>query len=212
MSRTITLAAVILLTAQSVSASGAAIGLDAVWASNGSVTWVADDFNDDVLGPPWEVLRGTPGPESGTELEMHPDDVVFAPMLTDPQFGTIAAATISLTDFPVDSAAAMVLTGDEPGEFLALAVTPTAAALIDEEGLMVYTPLQPGATASMLMYLGAGSGLIAEVNDEEVFAGVYTLGAVTGIGVVMVPEPATAAIVGAGLMLMGACRRRTRLR
>ena len=178
------------------------VGLDlAVVIADGEVVF-ADGFDDGVFGtPPWLGLGESPLNEAGTILDMPGDSVIVAPIVADPAELTLAWTLLELTSFSEGSLATMVLLGDDGGA-LYLGVVPGFAFLADAtDGLIGLVPFPAAATVNLVLAVDDAGGAIALANDEVVFAGDAGFGGVvSGIGVVVVPEPSGMLIVGIGLV------------
>lgn len=196
----------------SVSAS-TVIGLDFVAVENGAPVFV-DDFDNGVLDqPPWFIATGAPGPEAGTTLQMQGGDTILAGLGgLNPALDTVVQAQADLLSFPADSLMSLLLFDDTAPipQALVLAVIPDAAFLVDGIGtLLGYEALDPGSTASLSVTVGANGVVSASVNTTPIFCDEFAFGMVSGIGIAVIPEPATLVLLGAGLAGL-ALRRRNR--
>lgn len=149
-----------------------------------------DHFDDGMLDADW-VTMGSPGPESGTTLEMDAGDFIFQPLLISSRANWLSVATIDLTDFSEPTDAVFLLMTGRAGDRLGLAITPQAAFVFDENGLLGGRLLNPGPRATLVLLHGGRTGrILAAVNSRTVFLGDPDFDLVTGIGIGVVPEPA----------------------
>ncbi|MBI4717868.1 MAG: PEP-CTERM sorting domain-containing protein [Planctomycetes bacterium] len=188
--------------------AGTEVGLDLAVVNNGDPVFV-DQFDTGTLEtPPWVVLTGTPGPESGSALAMRGGDFIALPVTLNPTVDSAIVAALNLTSFPAGSAASLVLFGDQPGELVTLTAAPGAVTL-DEGGTpLANAGLPPLGAVALGLILEANGSLIAGVNDQILFHGPVAFGPITAMGVAVVPEPATLAL--AGLVVTVALARRRR--
>lgn len=193
------------------SASATEIGLDLVIVANPDPI-TGDAFDNGVYDvPPWATILGSPGPEAGETLALHHGDFIFQGLSTNPEALLSAYSLLQLTDFPAGSFASMILFGDEGGELLSLGVLPGFAVLTDGSGATLGgVALPPSADADLLLVLGANGSIFASVDDVVVFDGApeVLFGPVTGLGISVVPEPATLGLLVLGCVAMGARRLR----
>lgn len=187
------------------------VELDAVVVTNGAPILV-DDFDNGMLdSPPW-IPIGSPGPESGTILSMGPGDMIIAPLSVDPAFDVSASVILGLSDFPAGSSASLLLLGpDDDVLNLIVLKTPTAIALYHGIIPLGFIPFTASAVA-LTLTSGADGTVSADVNGSNFFIGPVDFGPVTGVAVLVLPEPATLALVGIGVAILGVRRPRGRLR
>ena len=194
-------------------ASATEIGLDLVLVANPGII-SGDSFDNGSLdSPPWFVISGLPGPEAGTTLAMHHGDFIFQGLTTNPDAATTAFSLMQLTDFPAGSFASMIVFGDAPGELLSLGVLPGFAVLTDGSGTPLgSTALPASSSANLLLTVDPFGAVFASVNDVAVFGGPLgtgpAFGPLTGLGISVVPEPATLGLLDLGRLAMGVRRMR----
>ncbi len=178
------------------------VDLDFIVLQHGGVAVFGDGFDSGVLeSPPWYVVTGSPGPESGTTLTMNAGDMIvttIAPL--DPTLDLTILAGVNLTSFSGTVTASLILLGDEPGESLELAIVPLAAYLI-QDGITTIG-IGPALTFGSMFFeitLGASGNVNAEVNGITVFDNALDFGPLTGIAFGVIPEPSTLVLLGLGL-------------
>ncbi|MCP4589381.1 MAG: hypothetical protein GY842_01425 [bacterium] len=178
------------------SASAAVIHADFAFVGNGDTLPLFDDFDNEVLdSPPWSVLSGSPGPESGTELELHDGDLITASAEVDPLLGVFAGVFLSLTEFSAGSATSLLMYGEDPGDFLGLLVLPDAVMMGDESGVLSAIPLDPAGVAALYIDIGTNGVVTGVVNSTVVFSGPHDFTPSGDIGIAVAPEPGAAAMV-----------------
>ncbi len=193
------------------SASATEIGLDTVLVINPSPI-LGDAFDNGILDdPPWFIASGSPGPESGETLAMRDGDTIFTSLVTNREVSITAFSNMFLTDFPAGSFVSMILFG-QGNESVTIGLTPGAAFLVDETGaVLASTVLPPMSEAELQLTLvphGPGLlGITSSVNDITFTEALKVdFGAVTGLAINVVPEPATLGLLGLGCLIMGARR------
>lgn len=193
-------------------ASATEIGLDLVLVFNPSPI-LGDAFDNGILDdPPWFIVSGSPGPESGETLEMHDGDTIFTSLVSNREVDLTAYSRMLLTDFPAGSFASMILFGPE-NKALSIGLTPGAAFLVDETGAILGSAVLPPSSEAelQLTLIPHGPGLLgvtASVNDVTFTDALKVeFGAVTGLAINVVPEPATLGLLGLGCVIMGLRRR-----
>lgn len=202
------LLAFLALTAGVPSASAVEVGLDTVLVGNPGIV-AGDDFANGVFDvPPWYVVSGAPGPEAGETLQMHGGDFIYLGLNTDPFATTLAYSQMQLTDFPAGSSASMILFGVQPGEMLSLSVIPGKAMLSDGIGATLGSvPLPLSSEVTLQLTIVPLGHVTASVNGFSVFDEKLEFSEVTGLGIQVVPEPATLGLLGLGCLFMGVRRR-----
>lgn len=207
--------ALLALAAGTPSASATLVGLDTVLVGNPEII-AGDTFDNGVYDvPPWFTVAGSPGPEVGETLAMHGGDFIYLGLNTNPTASTLAFSVMQLTDFPVGSSASMILFGEQPGAMLSLGVTPGLAILTDGTGAILGSaPLPPSSEATLFLSVVPFGHFVASVNGVSVFdeKPAQDFGVVTGLGISVVPEPATLGLLGLGCVFMGIRRRLQRTR
>lgn len=193
-------------------ASAAEIGLDTVLVFNPQPI-MGDVFNDGILDPLW-VTSGSPGPESGETLEMHGGDRIFRVFNSNRANNLTAYSRILLTDFPAGSFVSMILFEQASNKSISIGMGPGEALLVDETGAILGSAVLPPSSEAILLLtlIPHGPGLLgvtASVNDVTFTNELKVeFGAVTGIAINVVPEPATLGLLGLGCVAM--CVRRLR--
>jgi hypothetical protein len=194
------------------SASATEIGLDTVLVFNPTPI-AADAFNNDFFdAPPWVVVTGAPGPESGETLEMHDGDTIFIPLNSNREVDLTAYSHVLLTDFPAGSFVSMILFGPE-NKSISISMAPGAAFLVDETGAILGSAvLPPSSDANLqLTLIPHGPGLLGVTSSihDVMFTNELKVefGTVTGLAINVVPEPATLGLLGLGCLIMGYRRR-----
>jgi hypothetical protein len=174
---------------------------DSVVVLDGATPIFADLFDAPALQtPPWVVLSGAPGPQSGGLLELHAGDLIFAPF-TPGTGDTTVVFDAALADFGADSALTLLLFGQDPADLLNLTLTPTTAVLSNEAGVVSAVLLSPGATSSMVLTVSGGN-VGAAINGAPVFFGAEAFGPAVALGILVTPEPASLlALVGAMVLV-----------
>jgi hypothetical protein len=190
-------------------AFGVGVNLDYLVGLDDMVAVVGDDFDNSHLDtPPWIVV-GTPGPEAGSGLSLNPGDMLLAGFQANPQNKITALARVNTLDLGSDGAIALLLFGEAPGDILALALIPGAAIMLDGSGPIFASPFSAAAPFDMMLSVTPDGTVWASIAGASVYDGpVEFEGGVAGLGFIVVPEPATAGVLGLGLLALAGRRRR----
>lgn len=167
---------------------------------NNPVPVFGDDFTNELLDtPPWTVLQGAPGPETGTTLELHDGDLIFAGVGVDSAFDFGAEGLFSLSDFGPGSTLSLILFGTEPNDQLILTVVPDNAFLLNESGsLLGVAAVDTSGNALLNVTVAPTGNVTASYNGDSIFDGSDALSSLAGIGIQVTPEPATAGLLAIG--------------
>lgn len=190
------------------------VNLDFIVLQNGTAAVFGDGFDSGVMeSPPWYVVTGSPGPESGTTLTLQAGDMIATPIAPlDPALDTTIFAGMDLIRFSGNASAALILLGDEPGESLTLAIVPLAAYLIENgSDTLGIGPALTFGSMHFEITLGASGNVNAEVNGITVFDDALDFGPLTGIAFGVIPEPSTLVLLGLGLVVLVRRKRAGRL-
>lgn len=179
-------------------ASAATVGVDFALLLNADSPVFGDGFDDAALDmPPWVVPPGLnqPGPEAGGQLQMQGNTGIIALVAADPQAKIEAQASVALTDFSGSDSVTLLLLGTEPGDALSLTLLPDAAFMADEASILSFVPITPGNAAVLSVVILPDGTVSGTVNGESVFVGTNAFAPIGGVGLTVVPEPATLALL-----------------
>ncbi len=187
------------------------VAIDFVFVNDGTGPAYGDDFNDGVLGPEWEVVDGTPGPEVGTVLEMNENDFIIN---TTPiaQGVDVTVAALLTENLGPEDFVFLVLFGDNREDFFAVGLTDQAVFATDENLAPLSIDGYIGPTVGFkLIYNATTSVLTVTSNDTTIFDDVPNLdGGVAEVGFVVIPEPATLPLIVFAAAWLMVPRRRLR--
>jgi len=198
------------------SVSAAIIELDFLVVHSGSDAIFGDDFDDELLSAHWTVLAGDPGPETGTTVHMeHGDWMGISLVNPNPNEDLTVRALMDVIDLPAGSSVALMFHGGDTLDAAALTVIadPFAAFVADESGDPLggtALPLPSPSSLDLELTAGPGGLVSAYVNGDLVFQGVTDFGPVTGVSVIVTPEPVTLGLMLFGLSLLPQVRRARR--
>jgi hypothetical protein len=194
--KVLTLAAVVMSAAPLMAAQ---IEVDFVIVNN-PVPVFGDDFDNGSLdSPPWTVLQGTPGPETGTTLEMHDGDLIFTGVVVDSEEDYGADALFNLTDFGPNATLSMIMFGTDPGDQFVVTIVPDNAFVVNEGGdLLGVAAVDTSGSALLNVNITPTGNITASYNGGEIFNGSDAFSTLAGIGISVTPEPATAGLLAIG--------------
>jgi len=185
------------------SASATVVDADFLIAYDGAVPVFGDGFDSAALqSPPWNVISGAPGPQTGGFLELHGGDLLLAPITVSGQGDTTLIFQGNLTDFPADSSLTLLLFGTEPGDFLGVTISPTSAVLGNESGPLGAILVNPGATSLISLTYSANGDASGTLDGVPIFFGPDSFRMASAVGILVTPEPAgiLAALLGTALL------------
>lgn len=174
---------------------------DFVVVFDGDVAVFGDSFDGALASPPWFVIAGSPTAGGGF-LNAQGGDQVFAPLQVSGQADTSAIFQTTLTDFPGGSSVTLFLFGLADGDFLGLTLTPDAAFVANESGVLGGLPLDPGPSAQLILGYDAAGNASASVNGMPIFFGADAFTPASGLSILVVPEPAAVVALLAGCVLL----------
>ena len=202
----LTVVALCLLSAVS-TAEAALVEADFVIALDDSVPCLGDHFDNGVLdSPPWYIAGGSPGPETGTTLAMDVGDKIVTSLWVDPLTTIEAQAEFLLTDFPADTSAALWLYGETAGDALAIAVVNEGALFYDETGVLAlyaFDPFDPDPRVNLDIVVEPDGTVIGSVNGITFFNEINVFTPCTGMGLSVMPEPGSLALLAVGFVFTG---------
>ncbi len=190
------------------SASATVVQADFVIAFDGAVPVFGDGF--DAAGfqsPPWSVVSGAPGPQAGGLLDLHGGDMILAPVAVSGQNDTTLVFQGNLADFPADAGLTLMLFGQQPGDFLSITVTPTAAVLSNEAGPLGAILATPGATTQLSLTYSTTGNASGTLDGAPIGFAADSFAPASAVGILVTPEPAGILAALTGLVLIRRGRR-----
>lgn len=182
--------------------------VDFIFATSNATPFFGDHFDNGVIDPIWQVALGSPGPESGTTVDLNAGDLLVAPLSYDQNTDLMVASIMDLTDMEPGEVAAVVLYGANRGDILALILNNGTAVAVDETFAPLGVTNYVGTLAAVELGYAADGTFRALVNESLAFEGIPGgFGPVSEVGLLAVPEPATLGMVAAGLALLARRRR-----
>ncbi len=171
------------------------VGVDYIFVDAGGSSY-GDDFDDGVLGPEWQVLDGSPGPEADSVLPMNNSDFIINTTPIAPGTDVTIAALLTENLGP-DDFVFLVVFAENREDWFAVGLTGQAVFATDEllEPLNIDGYIGPDV-GFKLIYNAATSVLTATANDTVIFDDNPNLaGGIAEVGIVVVPEPATMPLI-----------------
>lgn len=177
------------------------VDVDYVLLSYDGVGALADGFDDGTLpAADWPIQIGvSSADESGTFLNMDGGDEIARPIFYPADADTNLSLQADLTSFPAGSELHLILYGAAPNGAIQIILTDTAAATVINGALEDFDPVTLGSSVNLAIDVTA-DGVVTFVDGVEIFGGPGPTGFMPdGIGVKVVPEPASAMIALLGL-------------
>lgn len=174
--------------------------------TNGNTTIFSDHFDDGVLDPNWQQI-GTPGPEHDTYVDLGLGDGLFVNFATNPAQQTLGTAFFDIAAAAPDTAAILMLTGSQVGDFLAVAVGQDGAVCFDESGVLGAIALPAVQTVEVTVGVAPDGNGGALVNGTAVYAGPVSFGTVAGYVISYAPEPSMFALLALSSLVVSRIRR-----
>ncbi|NOT00366.1 MAG: PEP-CTERM sorting domain-containing protein [Phycisphaerales bacterium] len=184
--------------------------VDLIFATSNGTPFFGDHFDNGVLEPIWDVVAGSPGPETGTTLDLHGGDLLLAPLSYDPQTDLAVASMLDVSGMQPGDLAAVVLYGANRGDILAFILGNGTAFATDETFAPLGVTSYVGELAVVELNYDADGTFRAIVNGSSAFDGIPGgFGPVSEVGLLAIPEPATVTFMIVGLGLSALRRRRS---